>query len=314
MDEKISHKAVEQYSAAFATKATDTFYARKAKITGPDILALCEVKQVNLFAIKTLMGLWSEEIQKLRSPYFDYQSTDVQEALAEFQNVLSNHISISRENFLPILRKAVEQTLFLILDPYDFYSDTLDKSGKEMIRVEELKATVKYLKINQQPLEHLLIKLEEKKLQVIPGNEAFALLDHILEEVNFSPEDVEPYLAKLAGTVPVTIDKLYEPRVEMKPAKIKASADHDEKQVATIADNFQKITSIKDSLTINQKFMFTKMLFSGDFDLFSQAIEQLDRFESLQQAQRFLELNYSEWDTESEEYAEFVELLEKRYS
>ena len=81
----------------------------------------------------------------------------------------------------------------------------------------------------------------------------------------------------------------------------------------TIADNFKRITSIRESLTINQKFMFTKALFHGDFELFSKAVEDLDRQDHIQGALRYLEMNYEEWDRESEEFLEFMELLGKRF-
>ena len=83
----------------------------------------------------------------------------------------------------------------------------------------------------------------------------------------------------------------------------------------TLADNFQKIAKIKDSLTINQKFMFTKVLFHGDFELFSKAIEQLDRQDNMKGAMRYLENEHaSTWDKESEEFHEFMELVEKRFA
>ena len=82
-----------------------------------------------------------------------------------------------------------------------------------------------------------------------------------------------------------------------------------------MADNFQKIGKIKDSLTINQKFMFTKVLFHGDFELFSKAIEQLDRQDNMKGAMRYLENEHSStWDKESEEFHEFMELVEKRFA
>jgi hypothetical protein len=60
--------------------------------------------------------------------------------------------------------------------------------------------------------------------------------------------------------------------------------------------------------------MFTKILFHGDFEIFSQAIDRLDTFDNLTQAAAFLEKNYSEWDPESDEYAEFIELVKKRFA
>ena len=65
---------------------------------------------------------------------------------------------------------------------------------------------------------------------------------------------------------------------------------------------------------INQKFMFTKILFHGDFEIFTEAIDKLDRFDNLNQANRFLDDGYPDWDKESEEYEEFIEIVQKRFS
>lgn len=325
MDEKISLKAVDQYSEACAAKIAAAFFARKDKISGSEILNLFEVKQVNLFVIRELLKVWRNETQKLKSPYFDYQAKEVTEALQSFQNILSNHILIAKNDFIPLLKKAISETLYLILDPYDFYSDQLSR-GPGQINVNELKADIKYLKINRPPLERLVHKLEEKKLTTITGNEAFALLDGILEEVNFTPEDIDQYVPSFSKIIPLTIEKLYEQKevvkakaVEVKAAPKKQEATNSSSQPSkaakpTLAENFQKIGRIKDSLTINQKFMFTKMLFNGDFEIFSQAIDRLDSLDNLSQANSYLEKSYPEWDKESEEYEEFMEMVEKRFS
>jgi hypothetical protein len=82
----------------------------------------------------------------------------------------------------------------------------------------------------------------------------------------------------------------------------------------SLVDNFQKIRKIKDSLTINQKFMFTKVLFHGDFELFSTAIDHLDKLESMKAALRYIENEHAtSWDHDSEEFHEFMELVEKRF-
>ena len=327
MDEKISLKAVDQYCESYATKVISLFFAKKERITGPEILNLCEIKQVNLFVIRELMHAWKVESQKLTSPYFNYQAKEVVDALQHFQNTLSNHLSISRNDFFPLLKRAASQTLFVVLDPYDFYSDTLDRQGQVQINLADLQGDIKYLKINRPPLERLVQKLEEKKLSTVSGNEAFALLDLILEEVNFTPEDIDLYVNQFSTVIPLEVEKLYEhyaankPRVDdAKPAPekrppvsvplAKESPLKEPKKVNT----FQKIATIKDNLTINQKFMFTKILFNGDFELFSQAIERLDTLDNFSQALKYLETQYAEWDQESEEYLEFMEMLEKRFA
>ncbi len=322
MDEKISQKAIDQYSEAYATKIVSTFFNSKERITGSEILDVCNVKQVNLFVLRELMHLWRVENQKLKSPYFNYQAKEVKEALQHFQNTLSNHISIARTDFTPLLKNAVSQALYVILSPYDFYSNTLDRQGQGTIHVNDLRSDIKYLKINQAPLEKLVQKLEEKNLTTISGNEAFALLDSILEEVNFTPEDIESYLDQFSTVVPLEVGKLYESKVNPPPTGVNPPPALEKKpeRVATpvseskpAGNNFRKNNLIKSSLTINQKFMFTKILFKGDFEIFSQAIERLDALDNFGQALGYLETHYREWDKESEEYQEFLALVERRF-
>jgi predicted nucleotidyltransferase len=81
----------------------------------------------------------------------------------------------------------------------------------------------------------------------------------------------------------------------------------------TLAEGFQKVKKIKDALTINQKFMFTKILFNGDFELFSNAIDRLDDLDNLNQANSYLSNNFGEWNKDSEEYQEFMDMVQKRF-
>lgn len=312
MDERLSLKAVEDYSEDFASKVTASFFSKKDKITGPEILKLSTVHQINLFIIRELLRAWQHEGQKLRSPFFDYTAPEVKEELERFQNILSNHILINKENFQPLLKKAVNQTLFLIIDPYDFFSNVLDNNH---VRLVDLRNDIKYLKINKRPLEKLVQKMEEKKLDIIGGKEAFALLDQILEEVSFTPEDLDSYVTEFSKVVQLKVASLYEKKEVVTVKKVEEKIVEKAIEVKpTLADNFKKISSIKDSLTINQKFMFTKMLFKGDFEIFSQAIDKLDRLDNLSQATKYFDENYPEWDKETEEYEEFFELIQKRFA
>lgn len=331
MDEKISLKAIDQYAIQVANQLAESFFSQKNTITGPEIVNLCAVKQVNFFVIHDLLSAWKKESEKLKSPYFDYQAKAVTEALNQFQIALSNNIAITKIDFLPLLKRGVSQTLYLILDPYDFYADLLDTKD-ESLSILDLENKVKYVKINKAPLENLVTRLKEKQAEAVKGKEAFALLDQILEAVNFTPEDVEPHLSALSKIVPVNIATFYEqkstsaPIVEPKPVETKIVEPKPvspvvtqpliaSEQKVTLADNLakQKVTRLKESLTINQKFMFTKILFHGDFEIFTEAIDKLDRFDNLTQAMRFIDDGYPDWDRESEEYEEFYEILQNRF-
>jgi hypothetical protein len=321
MDEKINPSAIEKYSETYAIALANSFFEKKLKITGPEIVNLCEIKQVNLFVIRELMHVWTKEAEKLKSPYFDYEADEVKEILVQFQNLLSNNISIAKEDFLPLLKAAIIKTINLILSPYDFYSQTLDRYGKGYLKREALRNEVKYLKINKAPLERLLVDLEKRSSDLISGNEAFGILDHILEEVNFAPEEFESFISQFSRLVPLSVEQLYEKRIAVQePPKTEQKKIFIEntlkEQKQTIADNLakQKSFDLKQSLTINQKFMFTKVLFNGDFEIFSEAINKIDSLSTLNHALAYIGEYYPEWDIESEEYEEFVEVLTKRFS
>ena len=339
MDEKISLESISRYSEAYTEKVLEGFFASKDKITGAEVLSLCNVQQVNLFVVRDLFKTWKEETRKLKSPYFDYENAEVKEAFETLMSRLSNNIAVDQAHFGPLLKKAVDETLLAVFDPYDFFSLIISGQNNKL-EVTSFKEEIKYLKVNKAPLERLLDKLLEKNVTEISGNEAFAILDQILEEVNFNPEDVDSYLEKFSAVVPLDANKFYVVKTsEPQKAEMEVKATHEfikpnhatpspqqskgpsvndsiNKQTkATLADNFQKIGKIKDSLTINQKFMFTKVLFHGDFELFSKAIEQLDRQDNMKGAIRYLENEHaSTWDRDSEEFHEFMELVEKRFA
>ncbi|HPH47033.1 MAG TPA: hypothetical protein PLJ60_02725 [Chryseolinea sp.] len=362
MDEKISLEAIALYADAYADKVLKNFFASKDKITGKEILSLCNVQQANLFIIRELFRTWKEDTRKFKSPYFDFEQADVKEALENFMGVLSNNISIDQPHFAPLLKKAVSQSLLVIFDPYDFFSIIVTGKNNKL-EVAPFREEIKYLKINKAPLERMLEKLDEKGVKEISGNEAFAILDQILEEVNFNPEDVEEYIEKFSSVVPLEPNRFYvskeienqvipepvsvpeakvvkapeikvkveEPVIVHTPPLVTAKSEPVVAQPAkqttptinetlsreprpSIVDKFQKIGKIKDSLTINQKFMFTKVLFHGDFELFSKAIDHLDRQDNMKAALRYIDDEHaSSWDRDSEEFHEFMELVEKRF-
>ncbi|HEY5919800.1 MAG TPA: hypothetical protein VIU13_20415 [Chryseolinea sp.] len=344
MDEKISLEAIAQYSDTYADKILQEYFSSKEKITGSEILSLCNIQQVNLFIVSELFKDWREENKKLRSSYFNYDHPEVKEAMENLMTLLSKNISIDRANFTPLLKKAVNQTLLVVFDPYDFFSIIVSGQNNKL-EVAPFREELKYLKVNKAPLERMLQKLEEKGVKEISGNEAFSILDQILEEVGFNPEDVEDYHEKFSAVVHLDANKFYvskpvqeAPKVAAAPlavekektveaAKPVSKPNHVAQKLPSIndshttrhgrpslVDNFQKIRKIKDSLTINQKFMFTKVLFHGDFELFSTAIDHLDKLESMKAALRYIEDEHAtSWDHDSEEFHEFMELVEKRF-
>ncbi len=322
MTEKLDSAAIEKYSEACAERMLEKAYAAKVELSGRDLLSLTPVQQVNLFVLRELLEIWSAEAMRMRSPFFNYTAPEVQDSFRNLMNVLSNNIAVHRETLVPLTWKAVARSLFLILNPYDFYSSLIAGNG---VIAHSLRTELRYIKINPAPLARLAEEAE-KRSDPLTGKEALATLDGILEEVSFSPEDVEPHLKQFTSMCPLELRKLYRVVREKKahepvkaPLTESGRSSHElakSDDRPTLADTFQRqrIQTIRDNLSINQKFMFTKTLFDGDFEAFNNAIVALDACRSLSEANRFISKNFVAWDRESEEYVEFSDILIKRFN
>ena len=78
-----------------------------------------------------------------------------------------------------------------------------------------------------------------------------------------------------------------------------------------------KIADLKKAITLNEKLLYIKDLFNGYSLAYSEAIEILNRFTSLNEADLFLKKNYvvkNNWDGKPETTAKFYALLQRRYA
>jgi hypothetical protein len=76
------------------------------------------------------------------------------------------------------------------------------------------------------------------------------------------------------------------------------------------------IGKLTESVSINQRFMFTKELFEGNPDLLKHALKSIDNCESFIDAINLLNLRFVEelnWDKESEPVLEFLQLIFRKY-
>jgi hypothetical protein len=79
----------------------------------------------------------------------------------------------------------------------------------------------------------------------------------------------------------------------------------------------QPVTNLKAAITLNDKLLYIKDLFNGYSLAYSEAIEILNRFNTFEEANRFLNKNYiakNNWDAKPETMDKFFALLKRRYS
>ncbi|MDN4164603.1 hypothetical protein QWY31_03765 [Cytophagales bacterium LB-30] len=347
MESKLNHEAIEAYASTYSKRIIADFFIQHDKITGQQIVDLKGVKQVNLMVLKNLFQKWKKESDKWQSPYFNYENPEVKKALQAFMNTLSQHISVPKNHFEPLLKRAVEDTLLLIFSPYQFYSREINHVERTRLSIYDLKDTQRYIKVNKQLLEAFIKEFEQGEVKEMFNDEAFGVFNEVCEKLKATPEDFEPFLKQFNEVAKLSIEMIYfdcetdfeaedYKKLNKPPLKetiAEAVAEQREVTQAPLHESLvanskegknllntleQKVVtgSIKKNISINQRFMFVKELFGGNNDAFNQAIDALDNLPSLQAAREYLNANCgaSSWDTESEEVTEFMDLLEKKFA
>ncbi|MEQ8477379.1 hypothetical protein [Fulvivirga sp.] len=338
MDNNLNRAGIKDYSTRYSKKLIDTYFKSNTSITGGDIKSLADISQINLFVIKNLFEEWQKETDNLKSDYFDYKSEQVKSALTEFMNVLSRNISINKDHFEPLLIRAVEESVLLIFSPYDFYTHLAEHSNGEMT-LQNLKRTLKYVRVNKNLLESLTQIMEERKLDKVNDSTYADLINEVFQNIQASPDDIGIYFDNFSKIEPLQESDIYgvlinertteesEPieEVEDDPSISKVDPTDEnlktineihaaEAEEPTIAEVHQTkgIDNLNAAMSINQRFMFKNALFSGDDKAFEDTIAHLESCGSKEEAMKYIYKEFPQWNIESEEFEEFVELIEKR--
>jgi hypothetical protein len=200
---------IQHYSQSFARKLTEYYFIDHPTIDGKKILDFCEIKQVNLLIIKILFERWQAETDKLESPFFDYQNTEVKEALKIFHNVLSRHISIAKKHFQPLLTEAVEDTLLLILNPKEYYEQEILKFHGTKIQPDKFSQVAKYIQFNKELFKNFTQKLAGLYPQECNVHDALTVLDDIYKDFHRYVEPMEWRLKSFSDILSLDISKIW---------------------------------------------------------------------------------------------------------
>jgi hypothetical protein len=150
MQDKYSLAKCEQYGRRLAARLCDQQFASQpdATLDGPAILKFTPVRQLNLLVMRQLLQQWQSETARLRSPYFDFEASAVQDALKQFMNILSRHMRLDRAAFEPLLARAAADTLLIVADPVGTFERLL-LSDATQSTVVQLRDNLRYFDIDK---------------------------------------------------------------------------------------------------------------------------------------------------------------------
>lgn len=352
--DKLNYNSIEAYSAAYSRKVINDFFSLEESINGKQILNLTSVYQINLLIIKNLFQKWKKETGKLQSPYFDYDDFEVKKALQHFMNVLSNHITIKKAHFEPLLKKSVTDAIFLIFSPYIFYSKEINHPERTRISLDDLVEIAKYIKVNKILINNLIKQFKEQDITEVFNDEGISIFNEVYENTDLEKSLWNDYFSQFSEIHPLSLDVIFEEAQDDSPDEDfvkplirdneKAIVSKEKKEVEAIKnlnERFQKtqktlheqlasapsptladlhrrnkIESIKKYITLNQKFMFVNELFSGSQADYQEAVDKLESSANHRDALANLK-TYREkhqWDNEAEEVNEFLEIVAKKFS
>ncbi|MBB6129182.1 hypothetical protein [Mucilaginibacter lappiensis] len=110
----------------------------------------------------------------------------------------------------------------------------------------------------------------------------------------------------------VTDDKVL--TINQKISALKA--EKDKGAAATPPATVSPITDLKSAINLNDKLLYIKDLFNGYSLAYSEAVEIVNRFNSFDEAERFLKTNYvvkNNWESKPATTEKFYALLKRRY-
>jgi len=344
---------IQSYGVALSEKLTNDFFSSREIVNGEEILRFTDIEQLNFFILINLFDRWKEEINRLKSPYFNYDEEEVALALKTFVNKVSRHIAVRKEFFKPLVQKGIIDTLTYLLNPLEYIEQEFSKSDNYKISdlLEKQKFFRLYKDSFQQWMDLISAKkestLSSKKLideykKVAPQNQMILYSDPVVDKFN--------QLLKLnisVGNQQATLDKLVKPtssepllKKQTEPVQQNITGKVSDnllnekftKQHVTINDTLKaktqvgnsisdrlsksKIEDIKSSIPLNMKFLFINVLFDGKVNEYNEALGHIEQCPDFISAQKVLTEKYSkknQWNSRQEELEEFFHIIERKF-
>jgi len=156
---------------------------------------------------------------------------------------------------------------------------------------------------------------QESELEPEPVKETRrrkAIITPAVEEIAAEVQEEKP-VVKEPEKKPISPSTVDEEEVLTINQKMSQSGDKARSEQLSI----KPISDIKLAITLNDKLLYVKDLFNGYNLAYSEAIEILNRFNTFEEAQRFLKTNYvtkNNWDGKPATTEKFYALLKRRYA
>lgn len=330
---------IQQYSQAFAKRTTEYYFIDHTHIAGKDILHFCDIMQVNLFIIKRLYFEWQQEMNRLKSPYFDYENPEVKKNLGIFTNTLSNHILVKKDIFYSLVFQATQETLELLIYPEEYFEKFSLHFKKENINKEDLLPFMKYWDLQRNLFQKLILDMEDKSFSLFDLNWLWKQIltdkkEHIDNHIKIFDSIYTTDWQKILPqkNLQNTSENIFQKKENVNLPKVNFDGDEildipnslnvqfaeniDTKNSLHTQFRQAKIENLRQSIALNEKFLYINQLFDGNSLAFNDALDKLENCNNLKEALLLINQKYAQnyqWNKEKEETKQFLNVVERRF-
>lgn len=318
MENKLNILELQAYARQLSRKlCRDFFVLDKKSIDGSEVVKFTSIEQVNYFVLKIVFVKWKDEMaQYKQSPYFNYDKPEIEAALQNLMNVLSNSINIKMTDFEVLLTQSIEETIYLALSPYHYFKIYYFSPEKVKITLAELKEKAKYVKINTQFFNHFIEKLETYRIPSFMVSDILGYFQESYYSTNNTFDSYEPIIEEFSKLLPLELDKIVtdlKKKDDYAPTPLEVFQNQKKQVETTTAEVKPAVKNNIDpiKLSLNQKIMFLRSLFNNDIENMEHTMARLEAAGNKENAMYIL--SFFNWDKENEIVQEFFELIEAKY-
>jgi hypothetical protein len=132
---QLPEEKLNQLAQQISERLSQTHFFEQGTVRGDQLRQFSPNAQVNNFLLFQVFQAWELQLAKLSHPFFNLEHPEIAATIQTLKNQISQHIEIRREDFIPVLQRAVFNNLKLILDPAQFLSGFFF-SQKEKLSLE----------------------------------------------------------------------------------------------------------------------------------------------------------------------------------
>ncbi len=212
---KFNVSALNDYSQQFARKVCDDFFAHNANASGQHILNLTAIPQINLFIISSLYDKWKADAEAFKSPFFDFESNEVKEALKQFMNVVSRNISVKREQLEPVLVEATKDTLVLLIDPNSYFNEIFRNQPNFTVTADTIQQLRKYIRFNKFVPQAVAEAMADRAFVYV--NQAIEWSEQAIAQRGSDADSIDQWTAVFSEKVPLEASSLLKKTTRPEP-------------------------------------------------------------------------------------------------